>query len=608
MIRFAHPEYLYALGLLPLLIALFVLSVYARKRSLRRLGTLSLLRQLMPGEAKYRRTGKFILLMSAFGLAIVGLADPQLGTKMETVKREGVDILIALDVSNSMNAEDFTPSRLENAKRQISLMLDKLENDRIGVVVFAGTSYLQLPLTTDYSAARLFLSAIDTDIVPVQGTAIGSAIRLAMKSFVQSDRKHKVIVVISDGENHEDDAVAAARDAEKDGAIVHTIGMGSPAGAPIPVYQNGARSGFLKDSDGNVVITKLDQAALQEIASAGGGKYILATSSENELDILFKEIGSMEKKEIGARVFTEYEDRFQIPLAAALLLLVIEFFVGERRAEWTSRLKSALLFRTAAFFFCVLILSCSPAFSETGRSLVREGNKQYKDKQFNEAEVQYRKALEKDKKMSQGVFNLGDALYKQGRYQEAAEQFRMAASNAAGATDRAQAYHNLGNSLLKDKKLEDSIQSYKEALKLNPGDLDTKYNLEYAQKMLEQQKQQQQNQNQKQDQKKDQKQDQQSKDQQNKDQQKKDQQEQQQKQDQDKQQQKQDQDQQKQQQDQDQNAQQQKPGKDQQQQQPQQISRNDAERILEALKNEEKSVQKKRQHKIPAGVTVRKNW
>jgi Ca-activated chloride channel family protein len=334
MIRFAHTEYLYALAFLPLLLVLFVWALRLRKKSLELFGNPLLLSQLMPALGKYKRAIKFFLLFSAFGLLVLGIANPQIGTKLEEVKREGVDIMIALDVSNSMKAEDIKPNRLESAKQEISRMVDKLQNDRIGLIVFGGESYMQLPLTIDYSAAKLILSAIDVDAVPVPGTAIGSAIRLAMKSFAEGEKKHKVIVIITDGENHEDDAIAAAKDASSEGAVVHTIGMGSYDGAPIPMYQDNVQVGYKKDNEGNTVITKLDEQALQQIADAGDGKYIRATNQQNELDAILKEIQSMEKKEFGAKMFTEYEDRFQYVLGAALLLMVLEFFISERKNKW----------------------------------------------------------------------------------------------------------------------------------------------------------------------------------------------------------------------------------------------------------------------------------
>jgi Ca-activated chloride channel family protein len=342
MIRFAHSEYLYALLLLPGCVLLFWWAMRSRKKLMSRFGSAHLLERLTPSAARYKHYLKFVLVLAAVAFVVIGIANPQIGTKMEEVRREGVDIFIALDVSNSMTAEDIRPNRLQSAVREISQLLDRLQNDRIGIIVFAGDSYLQLPLTDDYGAARMMLSTIDIDIVPIQGTAIGSAMKLAMKSFVEGEKKHKAIVIITDGENHEDDAISAAKEAASEGVVVHTIGMGSPAGAPIPVYQNGGQIGFKKDAGGNVVVTKLDEAGLQQIADAGDGKYFRASSQQNELDAVFADIQAMEKKEFGAKVFTDYQDRFQYLLAVALLLIVLEFFISERRNALFERWRKLL--------------------------------------------------------------------------------------------------------------------------------------------------------------------------------------------------------------------------------------------------------------------------
>jgi len=337
MIRFAHSEYLYALLVLPGLLLLFVWFALRGRKLLREFGNLKLLDRLMPLQSRFKKPVKFSLLLIALGLVILGLANPQIGTKMEEVKRAGVDIIIALDVSSSMKAEDIKPNRLESAKQEISRMLDKLQSDRVALIVFGGDSYLQLPLTTDYPAARLILSTIDVDAVPVPGTAIGSALKLAAKSFVAGEKKHKVIILITDGENHEDDAIAAAKEAHDEGIVVHAIGMGLAGGAPIPVYQDDKLAGYKKDPDGATVITKLDDQALTQIAEAGGGRFIRASNEQSELDQVLKEVEGMEKKEFGAKVFTDFEDRFQYLLAAALILLVMEFFLGEKRNKWIAR-------------------------------------------------------------------------------------------------------------------------------------------------------------------------------------------------------------------------------------------------------------------------------
>ncbi len=260
-----------------------------KKKSLKDFGDISLIKNLIPDLPKYKPAVKFFTSLVIIILVIFGLANLQVGSKLEEVKREGVDIIIAIDVSNSMKAEDIKPNRLESTKQAVSRLIDKLQNDRIGLIVFAGDAYLQLPLTPDYSAAKLFLSTIETDIVPIQGTAVGAAIRLAKKSFIQGEQKHKVIVIVTDGENHEDDAIGEAKSATEEGIIIHTIGMGSPLGAPIPVYHYDTQVGYRKDKSGNIILTKLDEAALQQIAAAGNGKYIQATNRQDELEIILKE-------------------------------------------------------------------------------------------------------------------------------------------------------------------------------------------------------------------------------------------------------------------------------------------------------------------------------
>lgn len=332
MIRLAHPEYLY--GLLALLPAatLFFLAARRRREAMAAFGRIELLEALVGGAGRHRRWIKFALLTVAVSLLVVGLANPQIGTRMEEVTREGVDAVIVLDVSGSMLAEDVRPNRLEHAKRNIARMLENLKNDRVALVVFAGRSYLQLPLTTDYAAVRLVLNTIDTDVVPVPGTAVGSAIRLAMESFVEGETKHKVIILITDGENHEDDAIGEAREAREEGVVVHAIGMGSPEGAPIPLRAGGAAAGFRRDGDGSIVLSRLNEGMLEDVAAAGGGTYVRATNRQNEFDEIFSRIAAMEKKEFGARVFTDYEDRFQYFLAAAFFFLLVEFLLPERKS------------------------------------------------------------------------------------------------------------------------------------------------------------------------------------------------------------------------------------------------------------------------------------
>ncbi len=337
MIRFAHPEYFYLLAIVPVFIVFYLIYKGWKKRALQRFGDQDTISGLMPNQSKTKGLIKLLLILIGVTLMVIGILDPQVGSKLEKVKREGIDLYLVLDVSNSMLAEDIKPNRLERAKLAISNLIDKLQGDRIGIIIFAGNAYKQLPLTTDYSAARLFLSVVDTKIVPTQGTAIGEAIDMATQSFGESDH-NKAIVIITDGENHEDDAIGAAKAANELGIKVFTIGMGLPEGAPIPLFSNGNQTGFKKDRDGKTVITKLNEDMLRQIAAAGGGAYARANNATTGLSRIFDDINQIDKKEIETRQFTNYEDRFQIFLAIAFAFLLIELLIANRRASWANKL------------------------------------------------------------------------------------------------------------------------------------------------------------------------------------------------------------------------------------------------------------------------------
>lgn len=333
LFRFEHIIFLWSLlALIPIMIIVFIFIQRWKNKRLKQLTNQQVIKRLMPNVSFTLPIVKFIVLSFAFIFLLLGLANLQYGTTMEEAKKEGVDLMIALDVSNSMLAEDLSPNRLDRAKRAIYQLIEKLQNDRLGIIVFAGESYVQLPITTDYSSAKLFLETIGTDIVPTQGTAIGSAIDLAMESFDFETTTSKAIIVITDGENHEDDAISSAQKAVEMEVSVHTIGMGSEQGAPLPIYKMGKQVGFRTDNTGNTVVSKLDETMLKKIASAGNGSYVRATNANAGLGIIMDEIGKMEKKEFDSKVFKNYESRFQIFLLIALFLLVLEFFISTRRS------------------------------------------------------------------------------------------------------------------------------------------------------------------------------------------------------------------------------------------------------------------------------------
>ncbi len=339
MFRFEHIEYLYALLLIPFFSVLFILYNTWKKRAVRRFGDWDVIAQLMPLLSGKKQVLKFIILMLSIGFLIIGLANPQIGSKLEKVQRKGADLVIALDVSNSMLSQDIRPDRLTRAVQGISKLIDRLEGDRLGIVVFAGKAYVQLPITTDYSAAKMFLSTISTQMVPSQGTAIGDAIELAIQSF-KEDERSKAIIIITDGENHEGNVLEAAQLATEKGIKIFTIGMGSPEGSPIPLLDNsGRQTGYKTDKQGQTIVSKLDETTLQQLASAGNGIYVRASTGQDGLSRILDEINALEKQEIETRMFSEYEGRFQYFLAVSLFLLILEFIIPERKSRWADKIK-----------------------------------------------------------------------------------------------------------------------------------------------------------------------------------------------------------------------------------------------------------------------------
>lgn len=336
MFRFANPEFLYLLIAVPILIAIYFLAIYMRNNSLRKFGDFTILKELMPEVSSKRPLFKALILCLVFISLVIAIARPQLGSKLKEVKRRGVELVIALDVSNSMLARDISPNRLERAKQAITRMVDKMSDDRIGLIVFAGDAYVQLPVTSDYVSAKMFLSSINPGMVPTQGTSIGKAIDLAVNSFTEKSEKSRTLVIITDGENHEDDVIAAAKRAAENGIVVHTIGIGNPNGSPIPINTNGA---FLTDVDGKIVMSKLDENTLMSIATATGGMYTLANNSNFGLNEVLAQIRKMDKQEFSSKVYSEYEEKFLYFLWFALFLLFIEYFILERKNRWQEKLE-----------------------------------------------------------------------------------------------------------------------------------------------------------------------------------------------------------------------------------------------------------------------------
>jgi len=334
MFRFEHEEYLLILFVLPIIVGLYLLYYYRRRRNITKFGDPELIFTLMPDFSQFRKNLKFILLLVASTFVIIALAGPQFGSKLTEVKREGIEIIVALDVSNSMLAEDIKPNRLERAKQELTRLLDKLNNDRIGLIVFAGEAYTQIPVTNDYLSAKMFLSGINTHMISKQGTAIGAAIELAMRSFDPQSKAGKAIVIISDGENHESGVSEAIKKATEKGIKVFTVGMGTNMGARIPVSSSPFNRDYQRDHDGNFVITKMNEPMLMEIASTGGGKYYRANMPNLGMNNMLEQLNNMNKAKTEYKVFTEFEEQFPALIWLTLGVLFLEFLILERKNRW----------------------------------------------------------------------------------------------------------------------------------------------------------------------------------------------------------------------------------------------------------------------------------
>ena len=562
MFRFEDPIYLYLLVLIPLLALLRFFMVHQQKKRLRRFGDPELVRQLMPDVSRFRPLVKFCLLLAALALLIVTLARPQFGTKISHEKRTGIETIIAMDISNSMLAEDVTPSRLDRSKMMVENLVDHFTNDKIGLIVFAGDAFIQLPITSDYVSAKMFLSNIDPSMISVQGTDIAKAIDMASHSFTQQEGIGKAIIVITDGEDHEGGALEAAKNAKEKGLRVYVLGVGSPQGAPIPTGDGN----YMKDQTGQTVMTGLNEEMCRQIAEAGGGAYIHVENNSSAQDQLDAELDKLAKKETESTIYSDYDEQFQAVAIIVLLLLILETCLLEAK---NPVLKNISLFKRkkVATVIC-LLLTATTLMAQGDRQLVRQGNKQFRAGNNKEAEVSYRKAVEKNPRNPQACYNLGNALMQQQKDSAAVAQFETAAKLETNPIRRAQAYHNMGVVCQGKRMYGEAIEAYKEALRNNPTDDETRYNLTLCKR---QQKQQQDRQKQQQD-----------KNQQNK---------------QDKQQEQ-------------QKQQQQKQQQKKQEQQQQQMSRENAEQMLNAAMQEEKQTQQrmKKAQQQPNRRQLEKNW
>jgi Ca-activated chloride channel family protein len=544
MYHFQHIEYLLVLLTVPLMVGIFFLLLTWKKKAAKKIGDTSLVKQLIQGFSLSQFYLKFILIVIAFVLCALAVADIVKPEGTQVVNRQGIDVMIAMDVSNSMLADDIKPNRLERAKQIVGKIIDKLSDNRIGLVIFAGRAYVQMPMTTDHSAAKMYLSAISPDDVPTQGTVIAQALKTCYAAFNTKEKKYRSIILITDGEDHDKEAIKVTRQLAESGVMVNTIGIGSPQGSFIRDKENGE---YKKDQNGNAVISKLNEDELKGIAQNGNGLYQLFTTTDEVSNNIQKKLSGLGHTTLTENAFATYEHYFWYFLVAALIILVIEFFIPERKFALSGK-------ATKSFATIILLLFCKNSSSQQVNKQIIKGNEAYNKNQFDTAAISYQKALQKAPDNTIASYNLGNALYKANKPDEAVKYYDDVTVTSTEKDIKEKSFYNKGVALQKQNKLPECINAYKSALKLTPEDEEARQNLQRALAQLKQQQQ--------------------PKDQKNKD-----------------------------------KNQQQKEEKKEPKPQPSKISREDAEEKLKALLEHEKNLQEKlRKAKAEAPEQPEKDW
>ena len=470
--QFFKPEYFLYLWLVPAVLALCIFSHKLLQRRLHRLvGDEALLAKLIEGRRKGEWLVRAILITLAVLCFVLALARPQWGDEKRSVQRKGVDIIFLVDTSLSMLAEDIKPSRLGKAKFEIETFIRNLRGDRIGMVTFAGSGFLQTPLTLDHAAFLLFLDAVQVGFLPDPGTSLVQAVQLALRAFPQKELKYKALILFTDGEDHDGGIERAIEEAKQANVRIYTIGLGSPEGEPIPLKnEKGERSGFKKDRSGQMVLTKLNSGVLERLAKETGGIYMPATPGEKEVEVILKHLRGWGEQQFEEKMIVEREDQYQIFLVFGLILLITEMLI--RRKDKT---KPAVIACLAAFFLFT-------GFFETSQGTVKKGNDKFQNKQYQSALDAYRKVQVKNPDAPEVLYDLGTALYKVDSYQESATDLESAEARSKDPQLKARTLYNYGNAQYRLGNFEKAIESYKKALALDPTDKDAKYNLEFLQK------------------------------------------------------------------------------------------------------------------------------
>lgn len=469
--------------------ALFALFGRSRRRAMARFVSPFQVERLVKGERRRRRFARAALAALGAALVIASLSRPRWGTKLEVVTRRGVDVIAVLDTSLSMMTEDVKPNRLELAKRQITDLVDRLQGDRIGIVTFAGASFISCPLTLDHGAAKMFLADVGPYTIPEPGTAIGDAIRKAVHAFGRREQKYKVILLLTDGEDTVTNPLEAAGEAKEAGVVVYAVGFGTGAGAPIPVKEGNAVAEYKKDASGSIVVSKLDEATLASIAAKTGGAYYRATGTEVELDKILDAIGKMEKAELSQKLFALREERFQVPLVAGLVLLLCEAFLRTFRVSRRTkgRVVVAPAVAAAAMVLAIGVTAEAGGVPLTGAaSDVDKGNDLYAAGKLDDAMAAYVKAKGRKPEAPEITYDVGNVLYRQKKYDEATAEYGRAATGSPAAV-AARSHYNRGTALASARKLPEAIEAFKQAMRLDPKDEDAKWNYEVVKRQLEEQ-------------------------------------------------------------------------------------------------------------------------
>lgn len=505
--KFASPEYFYLLLLIPAFILLRLLTYYKRRKALHKLGDKELVYKMMPQLSLLRENIKFTLILIVFSLLVVLLARPQMGTKVSKEERNGIEVMIAMDISNSMRAEDVAPSRLDKTKLMIENLVDHFNKDKVGLIVFAGDAFVQLPITGDYVSAKMFMQSITPELIASQGTNIAEAIGLSMESFTNQEGIGKAIILITDGEDHEGGAEEAAAEAYKKGYNVFVLGVGSAKGAPVP---NG-EGGYMRDNEGNEVMSVLNEDMCRKIAEAGHGIYIHVENNNQAQELLNENLAKLQKGQMESVVYSDYEEQFQPVVMLILFLLLVELLISDSSnglftklsrmasrktlANSTDQMKIGNKVVTKAILLLLLLGGFSfEANAQNDRQFIRSGNKYYRAQKYDKADIEYKKALERNPNNPEALYNMGCAKMMQENDSLALDYFDKAAQLQKDKKRKAQVYHNAGVILQNHKDYEKAIEAYKASLRNDPTNDETRYNLALCQKLLKNQKKNQKNQ------------------------------------------------------------------------------------------------------------------